>query len=351
MNMSHRIAVLAGLVVIVILTGRHATAQRFVCESQRGLSPYPVQTTPDHDHDRYAPSEREVTKAFGAYVSSFDGNDDDDGDGVPDLLAVPQWVSYELKGLRPKADGSFEEPDISIERPSDWYRAPGLAFLWTDRPGVRRSRLDNSYDGIGRVWNRGHLAMADHAQRISWQSSCNTHFFWNAVPQAADMNQGPWRHLEDYTAAASNRFERVWIVAGSVFESNRAVGHIGEASKGEVPVAVPHGMFKVIVREVGDTEVAALAFLFTQRYEEGTDGQPRPTETWVNCSRARSQNHTYDHRPRLTSVAEIEAVTGLTFFPDASNREDVLNSVPTTLWPVASNYWNPRGCAGQNYVP
>ena len=341
----------AGFLGIVILTGRDATAERFICESSRGLSPYQVQVAPTHDHDRYAPNEREKTKKFAAYISSFDGNDDDDGNGDPDLLAVPQWVSYELQGLRPKADGSFEEPDISIQRPNDWYRAPGLAFLWTDRPGVRRSRLDNSYDGIGRVWNRGHLAMADHAQRISWQASCNTHFFWNAVPQAADMNQGPWRHLEDYTAAAANKFGRLWIIAGPVFEANEPVRHIGEASKGEVPVAVPHGMFKVVVREVGDTEVAALAFLFTQHYEQGPNDQPRPSETWVNCSGARGQGHIYDHRPRRRSVAEIEALTGLRFFPDAANREDVLNEVPDTLWPVASRYWDPRGCAGQNYIP
>ena len=199
-------AALSGVLLVITATMGDAKAEKFTCESNRGLSPYPVIATPDHDHDRYAPDEKEKVKRFGAYVSSFDGPDDDDGDGQADLLAVPQWVAYELKGLSPKSDGTFKEPDISIVRPGDWYKAPGLAFLWTNRPGVTKRRLDNSYDGIGTVWNRGHLAMADHAQRISWQASCNTHFFWNAVPQAADMNQGPWRHLEDYTAAAANKF-------------------------------------------------------------------------------------------------------------------------------------------------
>ena len=348
LRVSRWIAVSAGLLVFVILTSRKATAERFTCKSRRGLSPYAVQIAPTHDHDRHAPNEREEIKRFAAYVSSFDGRDD--GDGEHDLLAVPEWVSYELKGLNPKANGTFEEPDISIRRPSNWYRAPGLAFLWTNRPAVRRSRVDNSHDGIGRVWNRGHLAMADHAQRISWQASCNTHFFWNAVPQGADMNQGPWRHLEDYIAAA-NHFGRLWIIAGPVFEANKAVGHIGEASMGEVPVAVPHGVFKVVVREVGDREVAALAFMFTQHYEQGTDGRPRPAETWVNCSAARGRGHINDHRSRLKSVAEIEALTGLRFFPDAANREDVVNEVPSALWPVASRYWDPGGCAQQSYIP
>ena len=351
--MSRCIAVLSVL-VMVFASGAgsgNAVAEKFTCKSNRGLSPYPVQDTPGYDHARYAPSQGERIKRFGAYVSSFDGRDDDDGDGEADLLAVPQWVSYELKGLAPQADGSFEEPDISINRPRDWYKAPGLAFLWNDRPGVRKRRLDNSYDGIGRVWNRGHLAMADHAQRISWQASCNTHFFWNAVPQAADMNQGPWRHLEDYTAAAANSFDRLWIITGPVFQKDRPVGFIGESSKGEVPIAVPHALFKVVVREMDDGTIAALAFLFTQRYAQGADGQPRPTENWVNCNKARIRQHVYDHRSRLTSVAEIEALTRLTFFPDAVNRSQARAAVPTTLWPVPQKFWDPNGCARQNFVP
>ena len=166
-----------------------------------------------------------------------------------------------------------------------------------------------------------------------------------------DLNHGPWRHLEDYTAAAANRFKRLWIIAGPVFENDRPVGFIGEASKGEVPVAVPYGMFKIIVREVGDGAVATLAFLFTQYYEDGADGQPRPTENWVNCSNAKRRRHIYDHRSRLKSVEEIEVLTGLTFFPDAVNREEVRAEVPTALWPIAKRYWDTKGCAGQKYVP
>lgn len=37
-------------------------------------------------------------------------------------------------------------------------------------------------------------------------------------------------------------------------------------------MAVPHSMFKVVVRKVVYREVAALAFLFTQHYEQGTTG-------------------------------------------------------------------------------
>ena len=147
------------------------------------------------------------------------------------------------------------------------------------------------------------------------------------------------------------KFERLWIIAGSVFEKDRPIGFIGEVSKGEVPVAVPHSLFKIVVREVGDGKVAALGFLFTQDYKEGTDGQPRPTEEWVNCNKAQGQEHIYDHRSRLKTVADIEVLTGLSFFPDAINREHARKETPTKLWPVAKKYWDQNGCAGQNYIP
>ena len=349
--MYHQLTALLGFVGVATLVSADAVAEKFNCKSQQGFSPYSVVATPEHDHDRYAPKAREEFKRFGAYVSSFDGTADDNGDGAVDYLAVPQWVSYELKGLSPQEDGSFQEPDISIKRPKDWYKAPGLAFLWNDRAGIRKKRLDDSYDGIATVWNRGHLAMADHAQRISWQASCNTHYFWNAVPQAADMNQGPWRHLEDYTAAAANMFKRLWIIAGPVFEKGETISFIGEEAKGEVPVAVPHGLFKVVVREIGDGRVSALAFLFSQYYEDGADGQPRPKENWINCNKAKKKDHVYNHYPRLRTVAEIEQLTGLLFFPEAANREEAHSERPTALWPVPTNYWDPEGCAGQNYIP
>ena len=348
----HRFSMfLLAAIITVAATADLAVAAKFRCGVRRGASPYDPADTPDYDHDRYAPNQKEVMKRFGAFVSSFDGDDDDDGDGRGDLLGVPSWVSYELKGVQPNAKGEYREPDISIDRPNRWYRSPGLSFLWTDRQGVSKKGIDSSYSGIGRVWNRGHLAMSDHAQRIGPEAACNTHVFWNAVPQAADMNQGPWRHLENYSAAASNKFGRLWIIAGPVFEKDKPIGNIGESSKGEVPVAVPHAIFKVLVRELNGGEVDALAFLFAQPYEEGTDGQPRPTATWRNCNKA-GKGFVYNHRPRLRSVEEIEGMTGLTFFPGTRNRVRVRAEVPTSLWGVEKNYWDTNSlCAKQNYVP
>lgn len=124
----------------------------------------------------------------------------------------------------------------------------------------------------------------------------------------------------------------------------------------DLPVGLPYGAASDLARisigpPSGLVSNCTHAFLFTQRYVLGADGQPRPTENWVNCNQAKRRQHVYDHRSRLTSVAEIEALTGLTFFPGALNRERARTAVPTTLWPVPQKYWDPNGCAGQNFVP
>ncbi len=46
-----------------------------------------------HIHDRYGTQPKDQFREFAAFVSSFDGPDDDDGDGIPDTLGIPQWVA------------------------------------------------------------------------------------------------------------------------------------------------------------------------------------------------------------------------------------------------------------------
>ena len=350
----------------VILSGisSGAMAEEFICESDQGLSPYDIEIQPNFDHVRFAPAQTDMIKEFESFTASFDGPDDDDGDGEPDLYANLEWVAYELQGLE-EINGEYEEPEISIKRPSDWYKSPEFAFLWTDRSGITKKRLDNSYDNIGAIWNRGHMAMGDHAQRISWQASCNTHTYWNGVPQAAEMNQGPWLHLETYVAALSNKYEKVWTIAGTIFDEDKIVhsifDRVREDRKGEVPVAVPHALFKILVLEI-DGQLDVRAFIFEQPYElAGEDAEesvrynPIPTADakagWVKCSQASGREHTYDHRSRLVSVSEIERRTGLTFFEDFPELAAKKGEEPTYLWPVEKKYWTGFICGGQNFIP
>lgn len=325
-----------------------AHADNFVCRSQGGTSPYPVQERADLDHLRYAPvigTDARIRR-FAAYVAVFDDADDDNADGRADLTANPSFVSYHLRGVQPSSDGQYREPDISITRPNDWYRGEDLSDLWTGRPGITHTRIDDSYDGIGRIWNRGHLAMADHAQRISAEASCNTHFFWNASPQAADFNQGPWLHLETYSAAVSNAAGEAWIVAGPIFDRGREILYIGDA--GEVPVAVPHAFFKIIVVET-QHGVQARSFIYEHPSHLDAGGHPAPdapsNDPWVKCSSASNERYDYDHRDNLVSIANIEARTGLHFYALASVVDR--QAVADDLWPIPEQFWSGFICGGQ----
>ncbi len=92
-----------------------------------------------------------------------------------------------MKSYRQDANGQFMKPE-GRER-NKWYRFSDLSFLW-EAPEITGKGLDASYSGIGRTYNRGHLAMKLHADRIGWERGCNTHFFVNAVPPVRGLQPG-----------------------------------------------------------------------------------------------------------------------------------------------------------------
>ncbi|GLK53966.1 MULTISPECIES: DNA/RNA non-specific endonuclease [Alphaproteobacteria] len=335
--------------VFLACTGS-ASAERFDCGSDRGASPYVLAPTGVHDHRRFAPAGATgPTRDFAAFAAAFDDDDDDNQDGRPDLTGNPTWVAYHLLGVAPTADGAYEEPNVSIDRPDRWYRSDDLSNHWIARPWITASRIDDSYRGVGRVWNRGHFAMADHAQRIGPEASCNTHVFWNASPQAADFNQGPWLHLETYTAALSNMVGEIWIITGPIFD-DAPLRNIAEPH--EVPVAVPHAFFKIIVREIdGAIDVRALIF---EHPSVGPHGhvQPDPAEAagWINCRSAGRAGHTYTPADNLVALRDVEARTGLRFLPDHPLRADLVDRQPDSLWHVPEPYWSGYLCGGQATV-
>jgi len=67
----------------------------------------------DYSHDFWQTTLVDTLRQFEAYTVSFDGADDNDGDGKSDAYGTPEWVSYEVK-KKPEKMG--KAPD----RPSKW---------------------------------------------------------------------------------------------------------------------------------------------------------------------------------------------------------------------------------------
>ena len=291
------------------------------------LSPYTVsEPPPEYDHDGFGTTPVEIGKTFSAYFSSFDGPDDDNGDGEGDILGIPQFVAYQIDAHEEvDEDGQFAKPK-SWPKPKQWYTevSPELAFV-KSQSGVVDPRIDKSYESVGSMWNRGHLAMKLHTARLGKKAQCNSFYFWNAVPQAAMLNQGPWLDLEYWTGAAANRYGSVWVIAGPIFEQGKDIKRIGKP--GKIPLAVPDAIFKIVARTGGEGEAPkVLAFIYPNH------GDYRKCGTTV---KQRSFG-AYDHGPYLKSLSKVEERTGLTFFSNlpSHQREQLLQE------PKASELWN-----------
>ncbi len=251
----------------------------------------PIELDDSYAHDRWGTEPEDVVREFRAYTVSFDGADDDDGDGVPDRWAIPHWVAYEMKRYP-------EELAKGPERPGTWLTdkelyaekiAPADAsYAFSQK--FRREHPESPQLGH----DRGHMCMKQHAWRLGASADWNTHTMLNACPQKGELNRGIWLALERRTAEWADAYGAVWIVAGPVVFGRTPTHWLGE--EGEVPVAIPDAFFKIVVREgEGPDAPEVLAFLFPQ---EGVGYR---------------QSGGSDHTPYLTSVDVLEALTGLDF--------------------------------------
>ena len=290
LNLRYLVAILAlACLVAFIFTGSRASAETFKC----------IDLACDYDHTKYAPqcSNQDILRKFRAYTTCFDGHDDDDGDGVPDKLAVPHWVAYEIKRF-PAVLGK------GPKRPAKWITDPDL-YAQGIAPSDDSYKFSKAYreanpDSPQLGYDRGHMCMKQHAWRLGPNADWNTHTVLNACPQRSKLNQGIWLDLEDKTAKWADKYGSVWIITGPIFNKNKPFRWLGEP--GEVPVAIPDAFFKIVVRVIND-KVQVLAFIY-------------PNDDSV-------EEAGNNHAPYLTSVDEVEKLARLDFF---AALDDVLET-------------------------
>jgi endonuclease G len=108
-------------------------------------------------------------------------------------------------------------------------------------------------------------------------------FLTNRVPRNSELNRGSWYGLEWAVRNLANRTASLYVVTGPLFAETVQLSTAAAAG------AVPSGFFKVVVDEGGHMA----AFLFPQELPF----------------------HVH-HCEQLTSVAEIEQMSGLDLFPE-----------------------------------
>ncbi len=202
--------------------------------------------------------------------------------GYCDERRNPLWVAYRLDAK------DFEH---RLSRPK------GFAI---DHRTL--SRVDpKEYAKSG--YDRGHLAPNSAiATRYGRDAQLETFKMSNIVPQTPELNRRVWQRLEKLEEDYANNRGSIWVIAGPVFDEH--IKTIGSN------IEVPDAFFKIIIDEE-EQGIKALAFLIPQ-----TVTGKEPVEHF------------------LTSIDEIEKLTGLDFFwPLSDHLEDKLeSSTASRLW-------------------
>lgn len=198
--------------------------------------------------------------------------------------------------------------DVDFERPEFFYDDPRLPEGW--RIGTK---------GFGKLagqgYDRGHLvpnfAINTQFGRVA---QFETFFMSNIVPQHSKMNRGVWRNLEHgIVKAYAPMRKHVWALTGPVFGTNPAT--ITRPNGKVVPV--PEALFLILA----DPE----------RY-------PYDAADNINILALMIPQDFAPTKPELAPVStlpEIEAQTGLAFFPRLSVRDKakLVNQTSPTVWP------------------
>jgi endonuclease G len=193
--------------------------------------------------------------------------------GYADAWGNPLWAAYRMADISPLPPAG--------ERPG--------SFSVDTRTAARIS--PEAYTGTG--FDRGHLAPNyGIATRFGEAAQRETFLMSNIIPQRHGLNAGMWKQLEQRSATSyPARFGEVWVVVGPVFGAR---SELLPSRGGLTAPRVPEGCFMIITDE-SDGRVRTLAFLFPQEPGRG----------------AKLEDF-------LTTIDEIQARTGLDFFPELS---------------------------------
>jgi len=145
---------------------------------------------------------------------------------------------------------------------------------------------DNPYD-------RGHLVSPADARAAGADAEREVYYYTAVVPQAEATNRGIWSGLEQYTRELAARVGPIHVQSGPIYTANRAL----VIGPGETPV--PVALYRILLRRDSAGDWRALAFAVLN---DGSIGRFVP-ESFV------------------VSVSDLEARTGLVFFPDLAAGE------------------------------
>lgn len=211
----------------------------------------------------------------------------------------PLWAAYQVAAA---------VKDLDFQRPEFFYDDPRLPEAW--RIGTQ------GYARVaGQTYDRGHMvpnfAINTQFGRVA---QFETFMMSNIVPQRSPMNRGIWKNLEHgIVKSYAPMRKHVWVMTGPVFAPNPPMI---ERRNGKL-IPVPEALFLIIAEP--------------ERYPYDAPGNLNILALMI------PQEHpsTKPETAPISTLPEIEARTGLTFFPRLSPQDKaklVLHTSPT-VWP------------------
>ena len=151
----------------------------------------------------------------------------------------PNWVAYEL-----------------TDREAESYAASRETYSFVADPDVSRSPKRGDYAHSG--YSQGHMVPAQD-MRWSEEAMRDSHYFSNCCPQAAKLNNGRWKRVEEKMHALAMQWGRLYVCCGPIVKP-------GHASIGpeERRIAVPDSFFKVVCGKKNG-EWRAIGFVMPNR--------------------------------------------------------------------------------------
>ncbi|MGJ8668987.1 MAG: DNA/RNA non-specific endonuclease [Oceanococcus sp.] len=213
--------------------------------------------------------------------------------GYSEWLKNPLWVAYRLDGRVSGKPGA---------RPSHFSE---------DAATLMRVNAD---DYVRSGFDRGHLAPNYAMSRFHGRAAQLASFrMSNIVPQQPALNQKLWQRLEEIEADVYAKQQGpLWVVTGPIFSAEH-----GRLKSG---VAIPAAFFRIWLRQSGDGEVQALAFVVPQQVK-GYE----PLDQY------------------LVTVDAVKAQTGLDFFHQLPDQQEAIfeSSLYAAAWGFAQHAQRP----------
>lgn len=155
-------------------------------------------------------------------------------------------------------------------------------------PDLKESEAVTTNDYRGSGYDRGHMCPAGD-NRYHWKAMQESFYMTNMCPQDHKLNSGDWNDLEEMCRFWAEKEDGLYVVCGPIVTS-KSPKTIGRKQK----VVIPDAFFKVILSTSGK-QPRAVGFVF-------------------------QNTNTRQHLGKYAmSVDEVEAMTGIDFFPALPN--------------------------------